>query len=305
VTLAVVADPTISGQQSFVIDRGEMVHTPDAAKAILAAQVAAFPAEVEDTYEYEEDEAFEAEAEFEGDDEETAEGQVSGEPATTEGDGEPRRKRRRRRRGGRGEPRDNAVPNGNATEALAAPDSGEDNDEGDDDSEEPGAERNGEQRAEGAGGERRPRRRGRRGGRRRRGGPDNGQPDAGIAATITDDFGSPPISESAEAVADLSSQNDTPRRDERPARESAPEPVSHYISTPDDSRQEQDAPRKRSTVREKATAFFGGGRAESEAQPVEATSPASPAPVGSETTAAPDDSGDQPRRAGWWSKRGE
>ena len=96
-----------------------MIHTPDAAKAILAAQVAAFPAEVEDTYEYEEDETFEAEAEFEGDDEETAEGQTSGEPATTEG--EPRRKRRRRRRGGRGEPRDNAVSTDSPAEALASP----------------------------------------------------------------------------------------------------------------------------------------------------------------------------------------
>ena len=43
VTLAVVADPTVSGRQSFVIDRGEQIHTLEAAKAILAAQVAAFP----------------------------------------------------------------------------------------------------------------------------------------------------------------------------------------------------------------------------------------------------------------------
>ena len=304
VTLAVVADPTISGQQSFVIDRGEMVHTPDAAKAILAAQVAAFPAEVEDTYEYEEDETFEAEAEFEGDDEETAEGQTSGEPATAEG--EPRRKRRRRRRGGRGEPRDNAVSTDSPTEALASPDVAEDNDEGDDDSEESSIEQNGEPRAEGAGGERRPRRRGRRGGRRRRGGADNGQPAAGIAATITDDLGSPPVSEAAEAVADLSSRSETPRRNERSPRDATPEPVSHYISTSEDSRQEQDAPRKRSTVREKASFLFGGERAESEAQPAGAA-PASPGPADSETASAQGnaDGGDKPRRAGWWSKRGE
>src|SRR6266480_359356 len=43
VTLAVIADPTVSGQQSFIIDRGEQVHTLEAAKALLAAQVAAFP----------------------------------------------------------------------------------------------------------------------------------------------------------------------------------------------------------------------------------------------------------------------
>jgi len=53
------------------------------------------------------------------------------------------------------------------------------------------------------------------------------------------------------------------------------------------------------------SAFFGGGRAETEAQPVEVASPASVAPLSSETASAPADSGDQPRRAGWWSKRGE
>src|SRR6267142_883509 len=40
VTLAVIADPTVSGQQSFIIDRGEQVHTLEAAKALLATQAA-------------------------------------------------------------------------------------------------------------------------------------------------------------------------------------------------------------------------------------------------------------------------
>ncbi len=48
VTLAVIADPTVSGQQSFVIDRGEQVHTLEAAKALLAAQVAASPPQIEE-----------------------------------------------------------------------------------------------------------------------------------------------------------------------------------------------------------------------------------------------------------------
>src|SRR5207248_3042407 len=43
VTLSVVADPSVSGQQSFVIDRGEQVHTLEAAKALLAAEAAAAP----------------------------------------------------------------------------------------------------------------------------------------------------------------------------------------------------------------------------------------------------------------------
>src|SRR5207237_2931143 len=43
VTLSVVADPSVSGQQSFVIDRGEQVHTLEAAKALLAVKAAAAP----------------------------------------------------------------------------------------------------------------------------------------------------------------------------------------------------------------------------------------------------------------------
>ncbi len=77
VTLAVVADATISGQQAFVIDRGEQVHTLEAAKAVLAAQVAAFPPAIEDTYTYDEDEdVLDVESELAGDEvAEIAEGQ--------------------------------------------------------------------------------------------------------------------------------------------------------------------------------------------------------------------------------------
>ncbi len=43
VTLAVVSDPNVSGVQSYIIDRGEQVHTLEAAKALIAAQAAAQP----------------------------------------------------------------------------------------------------------------------------------------------------------------------------------------------------------------------------------------------------------------------
>src|ERR1700730_11794159 len=69
VSLAVIADPTVSGQQSFVIDRGEQVHTLEAAKALLAAQVGASPPPSEEVFE--EDEAFDVEAESEIESEET------------------------------------------------------------------------------------------------------------------------------------------------------------------------------------------------------------------------------------------
>src|SRR3569832_2362391 len=70
VTLAVVADPTVSGQQSFIIDRGEQVHTLEAAKALLAAQAAASPPPQQDDAE-DDDEGFDIEAEAEGETEET------------------------------------------------------------------------------------------------------------------------------------------------------------------------------------------------------------------------------------------
>ena len=65
VTLAVVADATVSGQQSFIIDRGEQVHTLEAAKALLAAQAAAAPSQTEETYDDEEPFDIEAEVETE------------------------------------------------------------------------------------------------------------------------------------------------------------------------------------------------------------------------------------------------
>ena len=309
VTLAVIADATITGQQSFVIDRGEAVHTLEAAKAILAAQVAAFPAAVEDTYEYEEDETFEAEAEFEGDDEETEATSADAAPVA-EGEEGPRRKRRRRRRG-RGEARDGAPSDQNAVPGLApqADAVGDDSEEGDDEQD----EQNGEARADQtANGERRPRRRGRRGGRRRRGGnelgAEGGQPGEGIVSTIADDLGPLPESESTEAVADLSAPAE-PSRQELPTYisqpepvSSQPEPVSHPISTPEDSANDS-TPRKRSTVREKVSFFFGETpKQEPESAPVQ-TPISSSEPVQPEPENAPDAA--QPRRAGWWSRRGE
>ena len=47
VAITVSADATVGGQQSFIIERGEQVHTLEAAKALLA-QAAAFPPPVEE-----------------------------------------------------------------------------------------------------------------------------------------------------------------------------------------------------------------------------------------------------------------
>ena len=98
-----------AGQQSFIIDRGEQVHTLEAAKALLAAQAAAFPPQVEEAYD--DDEAFDIETESEVETEET-EGLAddAAEAAAGEGEADGHRRKRRRRRRGRGEPRDGAAP---------------------------------------------------------------------------------------------------------------------------------------------------------------------------------------------------
>ncbi len=101
VTLAVIADPNVSGQQSFVIDRGEQVHTLEAAKALLAAQVAAFPPPLEEEP-FDDEDLFETEAEIETEETEgLTDDETSGESATGDADGDGRKRKRRRRRRGR------------------------------------------------------------------------------------------------------------------------------------------------------------------------------------------------------------
>src|SRR5579884_1156073 len=88
ITITISADATVTGQQSFVIDRGEQVHSPEAARS-LAQQVQAEPlAEPE-----------ESEPEFAENGEEEPEAEEASE--TDESAGEPRRRRRRRGRGRR------------------------------------------------------------------------------------------------------------------------------------------------------------------------------------------------------------
>ncbi len=316
VTLSVIADPTVSGPQSFIIDRGEQVHTLEAAKALLVAQAsAAPPPQAEEAYE--DDDTFDVELESEVETEE-AEG-LSDEASVADAngaepgqDGQRRGRRRRRRRGRSGEPRDAGPPRevreeseggvpaefSAAAEAIQPDDSEGDEDDGD--------EPVGAARHDQAGGERRPRRRGRRGGRRRRGGPEDG-----LAGSIADELAPPPVSEAEDAVADF----DGVAMDssiEQPPIEPASLPPEPYLA--DQLTQEsadaataqplmtQDAEKpsvRRSTVREKvsfsSTPASDAAVAPHASEQVSATSP----PPGPETAA--DET--QPRRAGWWSRR--
>jgi ribonuclease E len=320
VSLAVVADASVSGQQSFIIDRGEQVHTLEAAKALLAAQAAAAPSQQpQDDDAFEEDEALDAETESEVETEETeglANEQVAGAEAGSDDNGQRRGKRRRRRRGrGSGEReghpmREGAVPSDETevvqaamtepTEGGAPDDTFAEDEEGD---EQPASAR-GEQ---GQNGERRPRRRGRRGGRRRR----SGGPEDGLAGSITDELGPPPASEAVNAVADFDGGSEpaptlaqaepvAPSFRAEAAEQVTPSaaPVAAQASAAEEAAHEADkAARRRSTVREKVS--FASSPA-----PTAATAPATieqPTPsVTPEETA----SGDQPRKAGWWRRFG-
>jgi ribonuclease E len=302
VAIAIIAD---AGQQSFVIDHGEQVHTLEAAKALLAAQAAAatqpIPEAEDDDEEFIEDEAEIAIGDEDADADEPAFTQAGdGSEPAAEGDARPRGKRRRRRRGGRGgEPRE-AVPSGEA----AAPSLVSDDMEGGEPARETedAAEFDGERGATDDAGRRR--RRGRRGGRRR-GGPEH---EEGAVATIADDMGDAAESEAVGAVADLdqpaqrhieiSVPADIPAEPPQAAPVStAPEPAS------DAAAEAADAKRRRSTVREKVSFGFVGSET-----PAAPPSPVEPAPVASvadEPAAAEqtEQQGDQPRRAGWWSRR--
>lgn len=330
VTLAVIADPTVSGQQSFVIDRGEQVHTLEAAKALLVAQAAAAPPALEEPFE--DDELIDAEIDGEAGEadegEELADGQQAEE--TTEGDGGRRRKRRRRRRGRPGEPRDGEPRDHIATseepevsgvvitegDQLDATD-GDEAEASSEASEDESEDRDGNDRTE-AGGERRPRRRGRRGGRRRRGG-NEGQEEGSVAA-IADEFAPRSIPEAADAVADLAAPavaSDVVNTWEAPAPAPPPSPPVAAAAEPvEDRADEADKPRRRSTIREKVS-FFVDPQTESEAptaqEPHQGThqeashqSPdeqSSHAAVAHAPEPAASAENGAPRRAGWWSRR--
>jgi ribonuclease E len=311
VSLSIVSDPNVSGVQSYIIDRGEQVHTLEAAKALIATQAAAHPMHGEDAAD--EDDAVDAELESEVETEET-EGLTEQAGEAGEGEGEQeggghRGKRRRRRRGrGGSEARETSQPREDREAAVAERTTetrGEEGEAEEDDSEEqPSVSRDDNQ----DGGERRPRRRGRRGGRRRRG--TIGDREDGLAGSISDELAPPQPSEAEIAVADF--DGSVPELTPSIAQ---PEPVAasqpslqpddhapHAVApTPEEAAQEAEkAARRRSTVREKVS--FGTNSAPSEA-PAPVTQAPEPAAGSSAEPAAESNGESQPRKAGWWSRR--
>ncbi|GAB1716188.1 MAG: RNAse E [Nitrobacter sp.] len=299
VSLSVVADPSLGGQQSFIIDRGEQVHTLEAAKALLAAQLIVSPSLAEEAHD--DEQTLDTEAEIETDDTDARIDEQAGGDA--EGDGRKRR-RRRSRRDRSAEPRDEqAVNNDDSSDVQIAADfaaarfmTGDVENDGDD----AGAQDHPAEADQSPDGERRPRRRGRRGGRRRRG--SNG---AGLAGSISDELGPASAPEVVKAVADFDSapiapepQTGPPEGEAESQRHEEAQPATPSPLEADEAVSESEKTvRRRSTVREKVS--FA-----SEAPPAEPAAPSQPEEASAPEPQQPESSNeDRPRRAGWWSRR--
>jgi ribonuclease E len=314
ITLTVVADATVMAPQAFVIDRGEQVHTVEAARALAEQnQQQAIAAPLEDEDDLEDESIVDEEVQAAAEDEDVEAAAPSTVPE--HGEGEPRRRRRRRGRGGRGGGRDNGehrehIPIHEGSSEFPIEQASEHVTEGDDEplagdevtdqhgepvqaerterSDRPDQHRDSERRGR--------RRRGRRGGRRNRHDRDGdaapGMNEPGVPAPQhsfgPDDEFAPPAAaepELKEAVADLDaappSAPPAPVSAEAPHAEQQPEP-----------------PRRRSTVRERAP--IGGT---DDAPPPAPTMPVAPAPEPVVTEVAETEGTDRPRKTGWWSRR--
>ena len=313
ITITVTADETVRAPQTFVIDRGEQVHTPEVAKAIAErAQAPVAPLEEEDDLEEIGGEASEAEqADFEHD----AEIPV---PASAEAsEGGSRRRRRRRRRGRGGEnmhsdtvPHVEQIPITESSDDRAAEAHDGLQDEAVSENAggfaaEPHEGREGPRRDE------RRRRRGRRGGRRNRlrndesgyGAPGPSEHYAQGELAPAEEFIAPTATEPelSHAVADL---------DSPPTERAAPPEVA--VVVPPAEAAQPEISRRRSTVREPVprsrTDAIGPDSTGTDTTGAEAAGN-NPAPVASQgpepliTETSDASEGERPRRTGWWSRR--
>jgi ribonuclease E len=311
ITITVTADETVRAPQTFVIDRGEQVHTPEAAKAIAErAQAPVAPLEEEDDLEEIGGEASEAE-------EAESEAEI-GLPAAAEPAREGGSRRRRRRRRGRGEHmQDQARLHSEQphVERIAITESANDAEAPEPFADEPVVETTGgfatephEGREEPRRDERR-RRRGRRGGRRNRqrngeggyAGPDQSGRYSQQDFVPAEQFTAPAATEPelSHAVADLDSPPHAPAAP--PDLSPAISPIMSPTMPPAETTQPETS-RRRSTVREPVPKS-GGETAGSEtaANNPAPTASEGPEPVVTETGDASE--GERPRRTGWWSRR--
>ena len=323
-TITVSADASVAGEMSYIIDRGEQVHSAEAARNLAAAARSAAPVE--------EEPLDEAETEAETGEEAEAQAETEAEEVRTEGEPENGGRRRRRRGRGRGRGRNGeAREEGgeSSTHDIAAEHAvaHEDHDAGS--PEEDGGEAEGGEGEEASAGEngdqegRRRRRRGRRGGRRNRRGRNGeddsqeapyqngeGGPEPELRHAVEDMDRPPTWDERAEPAGEAEPVGYQPAYAEpavvpamRPSTAEAefPAPVGHdapealraeaEAEAAEAAEAEQEPQRRRSTVRERAPIALEGA-----APAPAATLPPPVISVSSSEEPA------QPKR-GWWGKR--
>jgi ribonuclease E len=314
ITIVVNADSSMVGQVTFLIEKGEQVHSLEQAKALAAQESASVATDrEEDESPRNEDATSELdEGVATQPDEESVELDSRGEETDGEEQGQARSRRRRRRGRRGGEARDDGA---DLRAPLASAPAREQTDvaAGEDDvhgaSERPAVDTEGAGEPNGEG-ERRRRRRGRRGGRRNR-----RDREAPVAASETnapapehehivsdldvapelDDAHAPVFdAQSAQVIAE--DQLDMPAGDEGSAHTKLPAQAEEPSLTATTA---SEPPRRRSTVREPALATSDNETSETTSS--HARSPALAEPAVS--SSAENENGDRPRRSGWWSKR--
>jgi ribonuclease E len=292
ITITVSADPAVVGTQAFLIDRGEQVHSAEAARELAASQPVTFvPSEDDSADDAVADDEEHADAEADAEAEAQSEGDSS--PAETEHDGGQRR--RRRRRGGRGRGRNGR---GRDTQDSAQPAHGAESGEHhhshegdapveqafnhDEDAQQNAQDSHhaspNENQDEGQGEGRRRRRRGRRGGRRHRRNGENG----GFQGQREQNGGGQPAYGADDDSVPAFGSDDQPQAPSHAAPEQT-EPAQQ----PEAASPTEPAPRRGSTVREPATF----SRPPADAPP--------PTPV---VSSSGGEEQAQPKR-GWWGRR--
>jgi len=317
IAVVVTADASIAGQLSYVIEKGELVHSLEQAKAIASQPTTLAPVPEEDDEDFaeegeeeqeEQEEQEEDESEADSEEQEAAADQATEsaatEPARGDEEGGNVRRRRRRRRGRRGgsegrEPRERfpsdqpaAAPamlqgegESEPLEEAAQAGNGEDA---------PGDEPRGD-------GDRRRRRRGRRGGRRNRRDREGGLPAASDGESMVDAEAQSPAGEPAferepePPFQPHAADHVTERPHHEPSHRQAPtsEPAPTEVDMSDLSR-------RRSTVREPAPLSVAVERSATH-EPAASAPQEPPQPVIISPTDG--DEADRPRRSGWWSRR--
>jgi ribonuclease E len=335
IAIMINADANIGVQLSYVIEKGEQVHSLEQARAIAAQapRAATAPEEEPDYEDYEDEEephlvppeSVESEpAHLQQAAQQTSHGEGPG--------GDSGRRRKRRRRGRRGaevrEPTEEIEPSADGASSLPTA-------ENDTEGEPPlatGSPPLFEAETEGIGdearsdAERRKRRRGRRGGRRNRrdrdaevfGAPPEpddsepdvagapGQPEPPLSSAVTDAEAEPPpfTASPGRADADVTAQEHAAaEHPEIPSASSGEESAREdTLSSPAQpaGAKEPEKRRRRSTVREPAPTTFHGESGMT--SPVPLSPPAElPQPI---VTDPPEpETAERPRRSGWWNKR--